>query len=201
MQFQSSLARVAAFAFFLLSFSMLVCAAPAPVAAPGADKLAVRDSSLVARTDDYTTQCKNLLIELKTNIVAKANTLPTCSKTPGCDCKSILGEIATLINACIGTIQEKVKGGATIDVSVCFGFVIEIVVCILLKLSLCINITLAICVDIVIACTALVKLFLALCPDIVLKVKLVLDLKIAITVYVALCRALGFIELLKICGL
>ncbi|KAG8709536.1 hypothetical protein FRC08_018275 [Ceratobasidium sp. 394] len=201
MQFQSSLARLAAFAFFLLSFSMLVCAAPAPVAAPGAGELAVRDSSLVARTYDWTTPCKNLLVKLEADIKVKADTLPACSKTPGCDCKSILGEIATLINACIGTIQEKVKGGATVDVSVCIDICIRIIVYILLKLSLCINITLAICVDIVIACTAFIKLFLALCLDIAVKAKFVLDLKIAITSYVALCHTLGFIELLKICGL
>jgi hypothetical protein len=72
MQLQSTLSRVAAFAFFLLSFSMLVCAAPAPAPAPGA--LAAAGSgepnySLVAR-GDVSDQCHQALLDLDVKVDA-----------------------------------------------------------------------------------------------------------------------------------
>jgi hypothetical protein len=72
MQLQSTLSRVAAFALFLLSFSMLVCAAPAPVPAPGA--LAAAGSgepsySLVAR-GDVSDKCYAALLDLDVKIKA-----------------------------------------------------------------------------------------------------------------------------------
>ena len=70
MQFKSSFARLAAFAFFLLSFTMLVCAAPAPVSnglAVRGESLAARGDSLVARTDGNQ-QCKDILADVKVKI-------------------------------------------------------------------------------------------------------------------------------------
>ncbi|KAF8593115.1 hypothetical protein BDV93DRAFT_516817 [Ceratobasidium sp. AG-I] len=72
MQLQSTLSRFAAFVLFMLSFSMLACAAPAPVAAPGA--LIARGSevstnSLVARTD-VSNECHQALVDLDVKIDA-----------------------------------------------------------------------------------------------------------------------------------
>ena len=70
MQLQSTLSRFAAFVLFMLSFSMLACAAPAPVAAPGA--LVARGSdlssnALVARTDVSDT-CHEALLDLDAHL-------------------------------------------------------------------------------------------------------------------------------------
>ena len=72
MQLQSTLSRFAAFVLFMLSFSMLACAAPAPVAAPGA--LVARGSeasvnSLVAR-GDVSDQCHQALVDLDVKLDA-----------------------------------------------------------------------------------------------------------------------------------
>ena len=66
MQLQSTLSRFAAFVLFMLLFSMLACAAPAPVAAPGAlvaRGAEVSTNSLVARTD-VSDQCEKALVDL-----------------------------------------------------------------------------------------------------------------------------------------
>ena len=66
MQLQSTLSRFAAFVLFMLSFCMLACAAPAPVATPGA--LVARGSEasanpLVVR-GDVSDQCHQALLDL-----------------------------------------------------------------------------------------------------------------------------------------
>ena len=66
MQLHSTVSRFAAFVLFMLSFSMLACAAPAPVAAPGAlvaRGADVSSSSLVARTD-VSDKCHDALVDL-----------------------------------------------------------------------------------------------------------------------------------------
>jgi hypothetical protein len=65
MQVQSTLSRLAAFALLLLSFSMLVCAAPAPASAP--DALVARSDSLIAR-NDVTDACYGELTKLDVNL-------------------------------------------------------------------------------------------------------------------------------------
>ena len=103
---------------------MLVCAAPAPVTAPGA---------LVARTD-VSNECQKALVDLKAIVKVHADSLckhfsylrrfirpkiPTtartdaCYNTNGCDCKPIVIKIVADIRACIDIIA-KLKG--TIDV-------------------------------------------------------------------------------------
>ncbi|KAF8604899.1 hypothetical protein BDV93DRAFT_573438 [Ceratobasidium sp. AG-I] len=76
MQLQSTPSRFAAFVLFMLLFSMLACATPAPVAAPGA--LVARGSevssnSLVARTDIAIDIIAKLVgaIEVKFDIIVK----------------------------------------------------------------------------------------------------------------------------------
>ncbi|KAG8749023.1 hypothetical protein FRC12_013614 [Ceratobasidium sp. 428] len=139
MQFKSSLARLAGFVFFLLSFSMLVCAAPAP--APGTGALAVHDTSLVAHTA-ATEKCRGMLVTLKAELKVKLNDLGkstslcspprlsahthasprlarrtsvvTCSKTPGCDCTPILTRIANKLDL---AVKAMITIAAGIDVT------------------------------------------------------------------------------------
>ncbi|KAG8741647.1 hypothetical protein FRC10_002611 [Ceratobasidium sp. 414] len=190
MQLQSTLARLAAFAFFLLSFSMLACAAPAPVPIPGTGALAVRDSSLVARTD-YTSQCNSRLVQLEIDVKAKCGNLVTCSKTPGCDCAPILAQVAGLIDVFIKEIEVKVAAGATIDVTVVIGIWIRILVYILAQLQACVGLTVAICAKLAATIAAYVNLCLNLCISIALRLTIVLQIK----------AALGFNLLLNILGL
>ncbi|KAG8723481.1 hypothetical protein FRC09_003145 [Ceratobasidium sp. 395] len=193
MQFQSSLARLAAFAFFLLSFSMLVCAAPAP----GAGSLAVSNSSLVARTDN-TDVCKSELLKLEVKVKANLDLLVTCSKTKDCDCKPILANIVTDIQACIDVI---VKLGATIKVDLIIDIVIRIVVTILEHLKLCVGLTIDLCAQLNIVLGAFIELILNLCSTVVLKLAIQLKLKLALTAYVDICLQLGLKIILGLVGL
>ncbi|MCV2423913.1 hypothetical protein LNV47_25370, partial [Paucibacter sp. DJ4R-1] len=89
-QFKSAFSRIAAFALFMLSFSMLACAAPAP--APGA-ALAVAGRSepsnmLVARTD-VSDQCHEALLDLDVKLKVDLDLLDKCYNTKDCDCKPI----------------------------------------------------------------------------------------------------------------
>jgi hypothetical protein len=66
MQFKSTLSRLIAFALFMLSASMLACAAPAPAALAVAE-LGEPSNALVAR-GDVSDQCYKALSDLKVNI-------------------------------------------------------------------------------------------------------------------------------------
>ncbi|KAG8741649.1 hypothetical protein FRC10_002613 [Ceratobasidium sp. 414] len=195
MQLQSTLTRLTAFAFFLLSFSMLVCAVPAPVPVPGTGALTIRDSSLAARTD-YTSQCKDLLAVLKVDVTVKADALVTCSNTPGCDSAPILADIVVLVKVFIGKIKAQVDLGATIDVNVVIELWIEILV-----LKACVGLTAALCVDLAVVLAAYIRLCLDLCVSIVLSAAILLKIKLAVTAYVSVCLTLGFNLFLSILSL
>ncbi|KAG8716732.1 hypothetical protein FRC09_015301 [Ceratobasidium sp. 395] len=203
MQFQSSLARLAAFAFFLLSFSMLVCAAPAP----GAGSLAVRDSSLTARDSslvartDYTNECKNLLLDLEVKVKAEVDHLVTCSKKTGCDVKPLIAKIVLLIQVFVDKIRAQIKLGATVDVSVCIDIWIRIVLYLLAQLKLCVGLTVDLCAQLNVVLGLFIQLCLDLCVDVVLKLAIQLKLKLAVTAYVDICLKLGLNLILSILGL
>ncbi|KAG8687449.1 hypothetical protein FRC08_011959 [Ceratobasidium sp. 394] len=207
MQFQSSLARLAAFAFFLLSFSMLVCAAPTPVTAPDAGELAARDSPLVARTYDYTSKCKDLLVNLKTDVKDQCDALVKCSKTAGCDVKPIIAKIVLLIQVFVDAIKAQVKLGATINVNLCIDLVIEIIVMsslaliIMVQLKLCVGLSIKLFIQLNIVLGALVQLILGLSLDLVLKLAIQLKLRLAVSVYADLCLQLGLGAVPTILGL
>jgi hypothetical protein len=70
MQFKSTFSRLAAFALFMLSFSMLTCAAPAPApAALAVAGPAGSGNALVAR-GDVSDQCHQALLDLDVKIDA-----------------------------------------------------------------------------------------------------------------------------------
>ncbi|KAG8678786.1 hypothetical protein FRC09_019544 [Ceratobasidium sp. 395] len=196
MQFQSSLARLAAFAFFLLSFSMLVCAAPAP----GAGSLAVRDNSLVARTD-YTNECKNALLNLEVAVKAQVDLLVKCSNKSGCDVKPIIAKIVLLIQVFVDKVRAQIKLGATVKVDLCIDIVIRIVIYILAQLKLCVGLTVELCAQLNLVLGLFIQLFLDLCLDVVLKLAIQLKLKLAVTAYVDICLQLGLKIILSILGL
>ncbi|KAG9087347.1 hypothetical protein FS749_002984 [Ceratobasidium sp. UAMH 11750] len=201
MQFQSSLARLAAFAFFLLSFSMLVCAAPAAVAAPGAGELAVRDSSLVARTYDYTPQCKAALLDLGGKIKPEVDLLVTCSKTSGCDCAPILAVIVKLLLDFCASIKAQVDLGATVDVTACISIVLNILATIFAGLGACVGLTVALCASLDAAIKAFIEIILGLCASVVVKVTILAQIKSTVVVYVSLLVQLSFNLVLGVCGL
>ncbi|EUC53608.1 transmembrane protein, putative [Rhizoctonia solani AG-3 Rhs1AP] len=106
MQFNSAFSRLVAFALFMLSFSMLTCAAPAP--APVA--LAVAGTSepgnmLVAR-GDVSDQCHQALVDLDVKINLDIDLLNKCYDTKGCDCKPIVAQIVADIQVCIDIIAK-----------------------------------------------------------------------------------------------
>lgn len=151
MQFQSTLSRFAAFVLFMLSFSMLACAAPAPVTAPGA--LVARGSevstnSLVARTD-VSDQCYKALADLNVKIDADIKVLgeypvsaivhspaqtgltaartDTCYNTKGCDCTSIVVKIVADIQLAIDIIV-KLVGAIDVKLDIIVKLVVSIIV-------------------------------------------------------------------------
>ncbi|KAG8723482.1 hypothetical protein FRC09_003146 [Ceratobasidium sp. 395] len=193
MQFQSTLARLAAFAFFLLSFSMLVCAAPAP----GAGSLAVRDSSLVAR-NAATDKCNTLLVKLEADLKLDLTTLVTCSKTAGCDCKPILAQIVAKLDA---FIKAVIAIGVGIDISVVAKLWIQICINILISLKACVGLTVALCADLALKLCEYVKLLLDLCIDLVLKATIKAQAALAVKAYLDVCLKLGFTALLTLLGL
>lgn len=68
MQFRSNLARLFAFAFVLLSFSLLVCAAPAPV--PTNDDLVARGGTCAIGCTTGT-DTHDILVKLKADLDIK----------------------------------------------------------------------------------------------------------------------------------
>ncbi|KAG8769625.1 hypothetical protein FRC12_004839 [Ceratobasidium sp. 428] len=193
MQLQSSLARLAAFAFFLLSFSMLVCAAPAP----GAGSLAVRDSSLVARTTP-TEQCNAVLVKLQADLKIDLKTLVTCSKTAACDVKPILAGIVAKLDAAIKAI---IAIGVGIDITIVVKLWIQICIDILIALKACISLSITLCADLAVKLCAYIKLLLDLCIDLTLKLSVKAQAAAAIKVYLDVCLKLGFNALLVLVGL
>ncbi|KAG8707533.1 hypothetical protein FRC09_001774 [Ceratobasidium sp. 395] len=193
MQFQSTLARLAAFAFFLLSFSMLVCAAPAP----GAGSLAFRDSSLVAR-NAATDKCNSTLVTLKADLKIQLDALVSCSKTSSCDVKPILVVIVAKLDAAVKAI---IAIGAGIDIKVVASLWISICIDILIALKACVGLTVALCAQLAVSITAYIKLLLDLCIDLALKATIKAQAALAIKAYLDVCLKLGLTTLLTLVGL
>ncbi|KAF8604887.1 hypothetical protein BDV93DRAFT_522184, partial [Ceratobasidium sp. AG-I] len=129
MQLQSTLSRFAAFVLLMLSFSMLACAAPAPVAAPGA--LVARGSevsstSLVAR-GDVSDQCHQALLDLDVKLSVDIDLLNKCYDTKDCDCKPIVAQIVAHIQLCIDIIA-KLSGTIDVKLSVIVQLIVSIIV-------------------------------------------------------------------------
>ncbi|QRW00525.1 hypothetical protein RhiJN_28543 [Ceratobasidium sp. AG-Ba] len=107
MQLQSRVARLFAFALVLLSFALLVCAAPAPIIKDTA-------SGLVARGGTCTVGCTtgnqvvDILVKLKADIAIKLDLLDGCYDN-GTDPAGIIAEIAALINAAVVLILALPK--------------------------------------------------------------------------------------------
>ncbi|QRW15038.1 hypothetical protein RhiLY_14037 [Ceratobasidium sp. AG-Ba] len=107
MQLQSRAARLFAFALVLLSFAMLVCAAPTPI---------VKDavSGLVARGGICTVGCTTgdqvakILADLKIAIGIKLKLLDGCYDN-GTDPTEVINAIAALINAAVVLILALPK--------------------------------------------------------------------------------------------
>ncbi|KAG8710192.1 hypothetical protein FRC08_017503 [Ceratobasidium sp. 394] len=199
MQFQSSLARLVAFAFFLLSFSMLVCAAPAPVAAPGAGELAVRDGSLVAR-GDYTSQCEKDLLDFELKLKVQCAALVTCSKTPGCDCASILNVIVGLFVAIVAKLKVQIGLGATINPDVCLEICTRIMLYLFFQLKLCVNLAAELCTALDAQIKIFLECFISLCP-VLLKAAVLFKIKATVSTCLDICIKLKLNVLLGFCGL
>ncbi|KAF8604891.1 hypothetical protein BDV93DRAFT_522187 [Ceratobasidium sp. AG-I] len=188
MQLQSTLSRFAAFVLLMLSFSMLACAAPAPVTAPGA--LVARGSevssnSLVARTD-VSDQCHKALLDLDVKIDADILLLNKCYDTKDCDCTSIIVKIVADIQVAIDIIAKLV---GTIDVKL--DIIVKLIVSIIIKLAtacgkwvikLGLTVYLQIFAQIDVILVALIKVLIALSASISLKIKLALVLNVQLLV-------------------
>lgn len=72
MQFRSNLARLFAFAFVLLSFSLLVCAAPAPT--PATDDLVARGGTCSVGCNTGT-DAVDILLKLQADLAIKLDLL------------------------------------------------------------------------------------------------------------------------------
>jgi len=127
MQFRSNLARLFALVFVLLSFSLLVCAAPAPA-----------NDDLVARGGTCTTGCHtgtdayDILLKLKADLAIKLDLLDGCYGS-GADPSGIIADIAALINGAAGLIAglEKdllglLNGKLLLIVNLCVSIVITV---------------------------------------------------------------------------
>ncbi|KAG9074379.1 hypothetical protein FS749_014072 [Ceratobasidium sp. UAMH 11750] len=166
-----------------------------------AGELAARDSPLVARTYDYTSKCKDLLVNLKTDVKDQCDALVKCSKTAGCDVKPIIAKIVLLIQVFVDAIKAQVKLGATININLCIDLVIEIIVIIMVQLKLCVGLSIELFVQLNIVLGALVQLILGLSLDLVLKLAIQLKLRLAVSVYADLCLQLGLGAVPTILGL
>ncbi|CAE6442758.1 unnamed protein product, partial [Rhizoctonia solani] len=187
MQFKSAFSRLAAFALFMLSFSMLACAAPAP--APGA-ALAVAGRSepsnmLVARTD-VSDQCHKALLELNLHVDADLALLDKCYNTKDCDCKPIVAQLVAHIQACIDIII-KLSGTIDVKLSVIVQLIVSIIVKIstacgkwVIKLGLTVYLTIFGSLDVVLV--ALVNACVKLSVSILLQIKLALVINIQLLV-------------------
>ncbi|KAF8604890.1 hypothetical protein BDV93DRAFT_522186 [Ceratobasidium sp. AG-I] len=188
MQLQSTFSRFAAFVLFMLSFSMLACAAPAPVTAPGslvARGSEVSTNSLVAR-GDVSDQCHQALLDLDVKIDADIVLLNKCYDTKDCDCKPIVLQIVAHIQVAIDIIVKLV---GTIDVKL--ELIVKIVVSIIIKLAtacgkwvikLGLTVYLQIFVQIDVILVALIKVLIALSATIALKIKVALVLNVQLLV-------------------
>ncbi|KAF8604898.1 hypothetical protein BDV93DRAFT_522193 [Ceratobasidium sp. AG-I] len=188
MQLQSTLSHFAAFVLFMLSFSMLACAAPAPVAAPGA--LAARgselsSSSLVAR-GDVSNECHQALLDLDAKVDVHITNLENCYNTQGCDCTSIIVEIVADIEIAVGIIGQL---AGTIVVKL--DDIVSIIVSIIVKLAtacgkwvikLGLTLYLQIFIQLDVALCALINVLVALSASISLKIKLALVVKVQLLV-------------------
>ncbi|KAF8604906.1 hypothetical protein BDV93DRAFT_507421 [Ceratobasidium sp. AG-I] len=200
MQFHSTLSRFAAFVLFMLSFSMLACAAPAPVAAPGAlvaRRADVSSNSLVARTD-VSDQCHKALLDLDVAVDADIKLLNTCYDTKGCDCKPIIIKIVADIQIAIDIIL-KLVGTIDVKLDIIVKLVVSIIVKIatacgkwVIKLGLVLYLQIFVQIDGILC--ALINALIKLSVSFALKIKLaiVLNLSVLVTAHLtALIKLLG----------
>ncbi|KAG9118985.1 hypothetical protein FRC07_006223 [Ceratobasidium sp. 392] len=131
MQLPSLRTRFIAFALLLLSFSLLVYAAPAALVAPVG-------SGLIARGGTCTVGCTtgnqvaDILVKLKADIAVKLDLLDGCYDN-GTDPSGIIADIAALINAAVALILALPKdllgllnGKILVIVNLCVSIVITI---------------------------------------------------------------------------
>ncbi|MCV2423775.1 hypothetical protein LNV47_24640, partial [Paucibacter sp. DJ4R-1] len=185
MQFKSAFSRLAAFALFMLSFSMLTCAAPAP--APGA-ALAVAGRSepsnmLVARTD-VSDKCHEALLDLDVKVDLGIDLLNKCYNTKDCDCKPIVAQIVADIQVCIDIIA-KLTGTIDVKLSVIVQLVVSIIVKVatacgkwVIKLGLSVYLDIFASIDVILV--ALVNVLVKLSVSIVLSIRLSLLLNVTL---------------------
>ncbi|QRV73691.1 transmembrane protein [Ceratobasidium sp. AG-Ba] len=197
MQFNTPFIRLAAFAFFLLSFAMLVHAAPAPVS----DGLLVRDG-------DGTPQCKDILtkaavvLQVKVDDCGEFQVLKfKCTHTPGCDVKGAIAVIVAMFADVIVKIKAIIALGLTIDITVCIDLFIKLLVILCIGLKGCVGLTVELCLALVAVIKLYIELILSLCLTVVIKLAIILKIKLALTVYVNLLLTLGFKVVLVILGL
>ncbi|KAF8610411.1 hypothetical protein BDV93DRAFT_540201 [Ceratobasidium sp. AG-I] len=127
--FRSKIARLFALVFVLLSFSLLISAAPAPIPT---------DADLVARGGTCTVGCHtgtdayNILVKLKADLAIKLNLLDGCYGS-GADPSGIIADIAALITAAAALIAglEKdllglLNGKILLIVNLCVSIVITV---------------------------------------------------------------------------
>ncbi|CAE6467391.1 unnamed protein product [Rhizoctonia solani] len=200
MQFKSAFSRLAAFALFVLSFSMLACAAPAP--APGA-ALAVAGRSepsnmLVARTD-VSDQCHQALLDLNLNLDVHIGNLDKCYNTKDCDCKPIVDKIVAEVQVCIAIIA-KLTG--TIDVKL--SVIVQLLVSIIVKIATAcgkwvVKLGLTVYAEIFASVDACLVALVNVCVS--LSVSLLVQLKLALVLNVQLLLVAKLTALLQLLGL
>ncbi|KAG9074338.1 hypothetical protein FS749_014114 [Ceratobasidium sp. UAMH 11750] len=127
---QSRLARLIAFVFVLLSFSLLVCAVPAPAVAPADNDLVARGGCGVGCNTGN--QVVDILLKLKADIAIKLGLLDGCYND-GTDPSGIIADIVILINAAVALILACPKdllgllnGKILVIVNLCVSIVITI---------------------------------------------------------------------------
>ncbi|QRW08948.1 transmembrane protein [Ceratobasidium sp. AG-Ba] len=181
MQFKSSFARLAAFAFFLLSFTMLVCAAPAPASSG----LAVRDSSLVARGGDGTAQCKALLVTAKADVDAAVKELAKCATAAGL-CVDVDVKIKVIVDIfikLIADIKALVALNLTVNVLVIIQAFLDVLIVLFVGLKACVGLTAEICADLSLYIKLYIDLILELCLTVVVKLAVAIQIKACLDLY------------------
>ncbi|GAB1525637.1 hypothetical protein RhiTH_008800 [Rhizoctonia solani] len=198
MQFKSAFSRLAAFALFMLSFSMLTCAAPAPApAALAVARTSEPSNMLVARTD-VSDKCHEALLDLDVKLDVDIDLLNKCYNTKDCDCKPIVAQIVADIQVCIDIIA-KLTGTIDVKLSVIVQLVVSIIVKIatacgkwVVKLGLTVYLEIFASIDAILV--ALVNVLVKLSVSIILNIKLALLLNVTLLLtahLTALIKLLG----------
>ncbi|KAL5640010.1 hypothetical protein ACGC1H_007346 [Rhizoctonia solani] len=176
MQFNSAFSRLVAFALFMLSFSMLTCAAPAPAPAALAVAGTSEPSNMLVARGDVSDQCKAALVDLDVKLDVQIGLLNKCYNTKDCDCKPIVAQIVADIQVCIDIIA-KLTGTIEVGLSVIVKLIVGIIVKIstacgkwVVKLGLSVYLSIFASIDAILV--ALVNVCVKLSVSLLLQIKL-----------------------------